>query len=182
MSFVTLDRCVLAFHEEKDEWALIVCISRKQNGRRLIIPFIFAGEHCELFATSPHFRSWGNAGLIYLLRTRELNPKQRAAILENAIKQQVGEIASCATVLASSVTGLLSSIRNLSYAEATANFEIGTEPAFRWLLQNDTSGKAWDTLRSARAMADRQRLGERTLKEREEVGMKLFTNRGGRFA
>lgn len=170
------DVSVVAGHLDTG-WAVIIVASRKQNGRRIITPFIVAREDCDLFASCPNAELWARAGYITLLRTRQLTTEQATALFDNALLEVGKQIASVSHVLEESATGMFSGWRNWAYGEAIHNFEMEPEPAFRWLLDlKDRNNGAFDALRICRALAEKHKLHESTHEEKAAAAERKLTN------
>jgi len=195
MNFSLKDKCVVAVYQESDQWAVAVIANRKQDGSRTITPFIFCGEHSDLFATCPALTLWAATGLVVRYRTRELNAKQRKALINNAVIELIEAVAQRADILEvydsagrrwrpagkSTKLGILARLAHLQHARQLANFALNDEPAYRWLVKN--SAGAWGAHRAVQYLALKYRLTTPTHEEwalaEEKAFLKRWGNKGG---
>jgi hypothetical protein len=173
--FTTPDVSVIAKHvSDTKGWALLVVASRHASGKRWITPFIITLEDSDLFATCPLTEMWSRQRTLILLRAKRLD--KRDELLKNTVEAILKSISDKTRVLEEKETGALSGLRNLKYAAAVHNFGMDQEPAFHWMLEHDATGKAWDTLRLCRALAEKYKPHENTHDENSAVAERKLLN------
>lgn len=197
MGFSVANQAVVAIVQKTDEWAVVLVAERKRNGQRVLTPLIIAGEHGDTFCTCPMLDVFARTGQVKLLRTRQLEPHQRKALLDNSVALIVKFIAGAADILEiadsegrrwpAKKCAKLGLLRRLAESDARSatlpNFRLADGcDAFQWLLGQGND--AWSAVCAVRVMAVKHKLDTLTKAEREkdwnDKFMAEFGPKGGR--
>ena len=170
--------CVIVEHQEAADWALVLTASRTGD-QRFFTPFLFACDSDGMFAACPNADIYARLGKLRVFKTRGLTPEVRAELLKNAVADIVGQIRQVSSVLEHTRVGIVQKIQAMGYDQALPNFELGDEPAFRWLYEHKRGESAVAAMRVCRYLADKYGLGKLSLEELERIGEKSIKGEHG---
>jgi hypothetical protein len=169
-----MQKSIVVEHQEGADWALVLVATRSDHGRRSIVPMIFANKDCGIFAVAPQLKQWIATGLVCLYNPP---PDRREELLKNAVIEFVRQCALRSFICERSRVGIVAKAkaRRDEFDKPPEGFELSsaTEPAFFWLCSK--SETAVQTMRVARYLIEKNKIGELSQAERDALGLKLLT-------
>ncbi len=163
------EQSIVVEHVEKDQWALVIVATRSAFGRRSVVPIIFVNDGVGEFATAPQLKSWARAGL---LAVYNVPPDRREEILKAAVSEYVRQVSLRTFIRERSKVGIVARARAAKAEQPIGFFGMTreNEPALFWLVER--SATAYQALKVAKYLVEKNNIGELTQAERDEVAMK----------
>lgn len=169
-----MQKSIVVEHVEGGDWALVMTANRSEYGRRSIVPMIFANDGCGIFAVCPQLKSWVRGGLVSLYNPP---PDRREELLKNAVGEFVRQVALRSYICERSRVGIVAraKARRDEFNHPPEGFELRREdePAFFWLWEK--TDVAEQSMRVARYLIDKNKIGALTQAEREAIAQQLLT-------
>jgi hypothetical protein len=163
-----LDKGVIAFHRESDEWGVIITAVRKGDVQQ-VDAVVVAGQHSATFATCPFV----NSRELRVLSTAHIDTGKRKKLLQNVIDQKLETISAGMHVLQAARTGgPINFLRSSGYCDTTAlNVLKGIDaPVFHWLCKcSDGQDAAMKTLGLALHLWDKHALNKPSENQHEDA-------------
>jgi hypothetical protein len=166
-----IDQAVVVEHTEGGDWALVLTATRRADGRRCVEAMIFANADAGVFAECPLTREWAYAHHIHVFPAT--TPEHRANLLKEAVAMYVEVAGKHSYILEHSRVGILNKrkAKAAKFDDPIPGFNLGSEPAFRWLYGKSES--AQQAMRLLRFFIDKWQLGRYTQQERENMATRL---------
>jgi len=166
------ENSIVVEHQEGSDWALVITATRSAYGRRSVVPMLFIIDGCGDFAECPQLRNWARGGLLCIYNPA---PEKREALLKNCIAEYVRQCSLRTFIKERSKVGIVARARASKSEKPVEFFGLTreSEPALFWLC--DRSATAYQALRVARYLVEKNHIGELTQGEREAAAMKHIT-------